>query len=172
MLVVVGHRQRLRKALGLVIHPAWANGIHVPPIALWLGMDLRVAIHLAGRGEQVARPLRHGKPQGVVRAERPHFEGLDRQIEVIHRAGGRGKVQHGIQWPLHMDIVCNVLSHECKVLVGFQVGNVAQVTRHQVVHCHHIVPLGQEAVHQMGAQEASTACDQYSHGCPYTKPLP
>src|SRR4030065_2751483 len=54
---VVGHGLGLRVPFGLVVHAAGADGVDVAPVALGLGMDLRVAVDLGGRGEHEAGAL-------------------------------------------------------------------------------------------------------------------
>src|SRR3984957_2669848 len=48
---VVGHGDRLGEALGLVVHAPGAHRVHVPPVRLGLGMYGRVAVDLAGGGQ-------------------------------------------------------------------------------------------------------------------------
>src|SRR6187200_3193053 len=55
LLAVIGHRQRLGIALRLVVHPARADRVDVPPVGLGLRVHLGVPVHLAGRGEQEPR---------------------------------------------------------------------------------------------------------------------
>ena len=57
LLAVVGHRQRLGVALGLVVDAARADRVDVAPVGLGLRVDLRVAVDLAGREDQEARAV-------------------------------------------------------------------------------------------------------------------
>ena len=92
LLAVVGHRQRLGVALGLVVDPAGADRVDVPPVALGLGMHLRVAVHLAGRRDQEPGPVDLREPERVVRAVRADLERGQRQAQVVDRRGRRGQV--------------------------------------------------------------------------------
>ena len=71
---VVGHRDRLGEALGLVVHAARPDRVDVAPVVLALGMDERIAVDLGGRGEQEARALRLGDAERVVGAERADLQ--------------------------------------------------------------------------------------------------
>ena len=88
MLAVIGHRHRLGEALGLVVAAARADGVDVAPVFLRLRMHERVAVNFRGRGNQEARALFHGQAERFVCAKRADLERLDREIQIIHRAGG------------------------------------------------------------------------------------
>ena len=92
LLAVVRHRQRLRVALRLVVDPARADRVHVAPVGLGLRVHLRVAVHLARRGEQEARPLHLGEAERVVRPVRADLERLQREPQVVDRARGAREV--------------------------------------------------------------------------------
>jgi hypothetical protein len=57
VVALVGHGERLGEALGLIVDAARADRVDVAPVRLRLGMDLWVAVDLAGRGEQEAGAL-------------------------------------------------------------------------------------------------------------------
>ena len=86
LLAVVGHRQRLGVALGLVVDAARADRVDVAPVALGLRVDLRVAVDLGGRGGQEARAVLLGQPERVVRAVGADLERVQRQPQVVDRA--------------------------------------------------------------------------------------
>ena len=50
-----------------------------------------------------------------MRAERADLERLDRQLEVVDRAGGRGEVQDGVQRPGDVDVLGDVVVDEPEV---------------------------------------------------------
>ena len=52
LLAQVRHRERLGVALRLVVDAAQADRVHVAPVRLRLRVDERVAVDLAGGGEQ------------------------------------------------------------------------------------------------------------------------
>ena len=78
LLALICHRQRLGVALRLVVDPARADRVHVAPVGLGLGMDLRVAVHLARRGEQEAGPLELRQAEHVMRPVRADLERVQR----------------------------------------------------------------------------------------------
>ncbi len=86
LLAVVGHRQRLGVALRLVVDAARADRVDVTPVGLGLRVHLRVAVHLARRGEQEARALHLREAERVVRPVRADLERLQRQPQVVDRA--------------------------------------------------------------------------------------
>ena len=92
LLAVVGHRQRLGVALGLVVDAARADRVHVAPVGLGLRMDLRVAVDLGRRGDQEARAVLLGQPERVVGAVGADLERVQRQPQVVDRRGRRGEV--------------------------------------------------------------------------------
>src|SRR3989454_5183565 len=90
---VVGHRDRLGKALRFVVDAAWADRVHVAPVVLALRVNVRVAVDLRRRGEQEPGAGGLGHAERVVRAERADLERLDRQLEVVARGGGARPAQ-------------------------------------------------------------------------------
>ena len=92
LLAVVGHRERLGVSLGLVIDPARPDRIDVTPVALRLGVDLRVAVDLAGGGGEEPCPVLLGHAEGVVGAVGADLQRVQRKPQVIDRRGGRGEV--------------------------------------------------------------------------------
>ena len=63
VVAVVGHGHRLGEALGFVVDAADADGIDVAPVVFALRMLLRVAVDLAGAGQQEAGFLALGQAQ-------------------------------------------------------------------------------------------------------------
>ena len=92
LLAVVGHRQGLGVALGLVVDAARADRVHVAPVALGLRVDLRVAVDLGGRGDQEAGAVQLREPQRVVRAVGADLQRLQRQPQVVDRRRRGGEV--------------------------------------------------------------------------------
>src|SRR5205823_5891024 len=52
VVTVVGHRHGLGEALAFVVTTAHADGVDMAPVVLPLRVDFRVAVNLAGAGEQ------------------------------------------------------------------------------------------------------------------------
>jgi len=84
---VVGHRDGLRKAFGLIVHAAHANGIDVAPIGFGLGVNKGVTIHLRRGRKQETRTLGQSEAERIMCTERTHLENLDGDAREIHRAG-------------------------------------------------------------------------------------
>jgi hypothetical protein len=143
---VIRHRDRFGEALRLIIDPPRTDRVHVTPIGLGLRMHQRITIHLGGRGEQEPRALRLGQAQRVVRAQRPDLQGLDRVAQVVHRAGRRGEVQHAVQIARHVRELRDIVPDELEAIIRHQMGDVVRMPGEEVVHPHHRVPIGEEAV--------------------------
>ena len=80
---VIGEGDRLGEPLGLVVDAPRPDGVHVAPVRLRLRVHHRVAVDLAGGGEEEAGALRLGQAQAVVGAEAADLERLDRHLEVV-----------------------------------------------------------------------------------------
>ena len=92
LLAVVGHRQRLGVALGLVVDAARADRVDVAPVALGLRVHLGVAVDLARGGDQEAGAVLLGQAERVVGAVRADLQRVQRQPQVVDRRGRRGEV--------------------------------------------------------------------------------
>ena len=159
LLAVVGHRQRLGVALGLVVHAARPDRVDVTPVGLGLGMHLRVAVDLAGRGDQEAGAVRLGQAERVVRPVGADLQRVQRQAQVVDRRGGRGEVVDEVD-----RLVDEVRLDDVEVQVtNFAVADVLDVgqrARLEVVHADHPVPAAQQLVAQVRAQEPGAAGDE------------
>ncbi len=58
-------------------------------------------------------------------------------------------MQHGIKWPIDIDVVGHIVLHKPKAFVTKQMTNIVGTARNQVVHGNDGVPLGQKAFAQM-----------------------
>ena len=132
LLAVVGHRQRLGVALGLVVDAARADRVDVAPVGLRLRMHLRVAVHLARRGEQEARPLHLGEAERVVRAVRADLERLQRQPQVVDRARRAREVVDEVDRLVDLDVLRQVVREEDEG-VAAQMLDVGERARLEVV---------------------------------------
>ena len=88
---VVGD-EALGAALALVVAGAGPDRVDAPPVVLALGVDLGVAVDLAGRGLQQPRAVPPGDRQGVLGAEHAGECRADRIGLVVRRARGAGQV--------------------------------------------------------------------------------
>src|SRR5206468_1921657 len=104
MSAAVGSGQRLGVALGLVVDGAGADGVDVAPVRLRLGVDERVAVHLAGRGEEVSRPFGSGQVEGASGSRRSHLQRFDGASEIVGRTGRTGEVENGGEWTLELQV--------------------------------------------------------------------
>ena len=163
---VVGHRHRLGEPLGLVVHPADPDRVDVPPVPLGLRVFERVAVHLAGAGEQERRPVGLGQPEGVVRPERPDLERLYRVFEVIDRAGRAGEVEDVVDRVADLQRGRDVVPDVPEPGVGPERVEVFEAPGDEVVDGDDLVPGGQEPLAQVGADEPGPAGDECPHGVP------
>ena len=115
VLAVVGHGQRLGEALGFVVATARADGVHVAPVFLGLRMHERIAVNLRGGGDEEAGVLVLRQAERLVRAERADLQRLDREFQVIHRAGRRGEMPDVIHRAVEEDELGDILLDEFEI---------------------------------------------------------
>jgi hypothetical protein len=72
----------------------------------------RVAVDLAGRGEQEASARRPGEIERVLGPARADGERLERTGEVVRRARRAGEVQHRVDGTLDRDALDDVMHDE------------------------------------------------------------
>src|SRR5215813_11938594 len=92
MHAVVSHRHGFGEAFRLVVYASRANWVDVAPVIFLLRMHERVAVNFRSRGEEELRALGLRKTQRIVRAQRPDLQRLNRQLQVINRAGRAGEM--------------------------------------------------------------------------------
>src|SRR5271165_2611714 len=80
MVAAIGHGCGLGKALGLVVHRPWADGIHVSPITLFLRMFQRIAVALRGRSQQELRVVLLCQFKTVDCARRSDLQSFDTML--------------------------------------------------------------------------------------------
>ena len=164
LLAVVGHRQRLGVALGLVVDAARADRVDVAPVVLGLRVDLRVAVDLARRGEQEAGAVRLGQAERVVRAVRADLQRVQRQAQVVDRRRRRGEVVDEVD-RLVDEVRLDDVALEEHELGHADVLDVAQRPRLEVVDADDAVAAAQELVAQVRPQEArATGHEAGGHG--------
>ena len=149
VLAPVVKKQRLGAALALVVARANANGVHPPPVVFSLGVNLGVAVHLAGGGLENARFKAFGQAQHVDGAVHTGLGGLHRVKLVMDRACGASQVVDLAH--LHIQGEGHVVAHKLKVGVAYQVPYVLFASREVVVHTHHIVAIGNQLITQVAA---------------------
>ena len=160
---VIGHHQRLRKTLGFVIHAARPHRVHIAPVRLRLRADGRIAVAFRSRGQKIFCFFREGQPQRIVRPERAHFQRLNRQLEIIHRACRRSKVQHVVDVSRNIDIFRDVVLHHPEMRVVLQMLHVAFGPGNQVVDRQHIPAARQQIIAKVRSQKSRAARDYRPH---------
>ena len=164
VIAMIGHGHRLGETLGFVVDAARPDGIDVAPVFLGLRMDERVAVAFGGGGEQEPRALCLGQAERVVRAERTDLERLDRQLEIIDRAGRRGEVENIVHRAGEIDELRHIMLDELKSRVAREMRDIIGIARDEVVDGDDAVALGEEAVGKMGAEKAGAAGDNGHRG--------
>ena len=96
VIAVIGHGHRFSETLGLIVNSARPDRVHIAPVIFLLRMNQRIAIAFAGRSEDERRLLILGQAERVMRPERADFQGRDRQLEIIDRAGRRSEMKDEI----------------------------------------------------------------------------
>src|SRR5262249_3659957 len=163
VLAVVGHRHRLGEALSLVVYAAGAYWVDVAPVLFVLRVHQRVAVNFRGRSQNELRALGLRQTQSVVCAQRPDLQRLNRQLQVIYRTGRAGEMEHPIELADHVDVIADIVVDKFKFRVGAMVSDIGQIARHQIIHRHHTMSLGYQAVGHVAAYETGAASNQNAH---------
>ena len=121
-------------------------------------MHLRVAVHLAGGGEQEARALELREAERVVRPVRADLQRLQRQPQVVDRAGRAREVVDEVDRLLDPDRLRQVVRDE-RELVRAHVLDVRERARLEVVDADHPVTALEQRIAEMRAEKAGTAGD-------------
>lgn len=159
MVAVIGHGDGLRKALGFIVNPARPDGVHIAPVILGLRMDKRVAVALGSRGEDEGRAFVLCQTERIVRSERADFQGRNRDAQVIDRAGRAGEMPDIIDLARDVDEVGDVVADEFVVLIPGEMLDVRDIASDEAIDRDDAMPLGEQAVCEVGAQKARTARD-------------
>jgi len=136
------HRQRAR-----------ADGVDVAPVFFRLRMNERIAVNFRGRGDEEARFFFLGE------AERADLQGLDRQFEIINRAGGRGEMPDIIHRAFEKNKFGHVLLDEFEIRVAAEVRDVVHAASDKIINADDLVAARNEQVGQVRAKEAGGAGD-------------
>ena len=165
---VVGHRHRLGESLGLVVDPTWPHRVHVAPVVLGLGMDLGIAVDLAGGRQEEAGRLGPGQAEAVVGPEAADLEGLDRHLEVVLGRRRRGEVHDGVDRARHPDVGGDVELDVGEAGGAEEVLDVVHVAGDEVVDGDDLVAAREQTLAQVRPEEAGTAGDDHACHCQYT----
>lgn len=155
----VGHGQRFGETFCLVVDPAGAHRVDVPPVGFRLRVDLGITVGLTGGGEKEPGALLLGQPQGVRGAQRADLECLDRQLVVVDGGGRGGEVQHRINRPGHVDVVGNIGTDQPKQAALGEMPQVGRRTRAKVVQHEHFGTVIQQPLTQVTPQETNPPSD-------------
>src|SRR5258707_12602564 len=120
-------------------------------------MNQRITVNLRSRGQQESRSFLTGQTQSLVSAEGAHLQSLDRQFQVINRAGRRSKMPNVIHRTAEEQKLGNILLHEFEVRVACQVRNIIDATCNKVVDGDHKVPAFKQEIDEVGSQETGAA---------------
>ena len=89
----------------------------------------------------------------------PDFERGDGPLQVIDRAGRGGEVKHEIHRTLDVERLRNIVLDEAEFRNSVEMGDVPGVAGDEIIKRDHMESVGQQAVDQVGADEAGTAGD-------------
>ena len=145
-------------ALALVVAGANADRVHTTPVALRLGMHLRIAIHLAGGSQQQPRPHPPRQTEHVVGAQETGLGGFDRIELIVNRRGRAGQMPDAIH--LQPDGIGDVVADQLETGMADPVADVVLATGVVVVEADHLFAGLHQPIDQMGAQKASPTGDQ------------
>ncbi len=146
MVPVVRHGHRLGEALRLVVDAPEADGVHVPPVRLGLGVDEGIAVDLGGGGQEEAGTLLLGDAQGVVGPQAPHLQRLDGELQIVHRARRRSEVEDAVYVLVDEEGLGDVVLDEPETLEALQERRVVPGAGDEVVDTDDLVVVGEEAL--------------------------
>ncbi len=150
---MVCHGQRLGVPLAFVVAGAHAHRIHVAPISLHLRMHQRIAVALRCRGNHEARLVFPRDLQHIARARRAHVQRLDGMLEIILGTGQRCQVKHAVHRAFRLKRPAHIPFPKLKRRIALQVLEIASISGHEVVVASHLMPLGNQTVTQVRADE-------------------
>jgi hypothetical protein len=158
VLAVVVEEQGLGAALAFVVTGAYPNWVHPAPVALGLGVHIRVTVDLAGGGLQYPRASPLGQPEHVDRPVHAGLGGLDRVVLVVHRRGRARQVVDPVH--LHVERKCHIVSDELEAGMGQQVSDIFLATGEEVIQADHLVPVSYKPPAKVRPYEARAAGDE------------
>ncbi len=93
-----------------------------------------------------------------MRAVRPDLQRRERRAQVVDGARQGGEMEDVVDRPVDVDRLDHVVVQE-RELVALDVGDVLQRARLEVVDADHAMPLGEQVVAEMRAEEPGSAGD-------------
>jgi hypothetical protein len=164
---MIGHGDGFLESFGLVVNAAGSYGVDISPVFFRLRVYEGVSIDLGRGGYEDPCMFGLCETQAVVRTQGAHFEGLDRDLQVVDRAGGRGKMKDIFQFAGNMDEFTHIMMIEFEVLQFKKVFYVPEVAGDKIIHPDDVEAFLYEPVAQVGAQESCRPGDQhafFAHG--------
>ena len=146
VLAVVGHGQRFREALGLVVDAPHTDRVDVAPVAFRLRVDQWVAVNLGGGRQEESRAFCPGQTERVVCAQGAYLQDLDRHALEIHRTGGTGEMHDEIHVAVDVQVFGYVLPDVGEPFAVHVVSDVYGPARNQIVDGDYLVAVGQQPV--------------------------
>ena len=130
-------------------------GLTWPPVILLLGMDVGVAINLAGGGLENLCPDALGQTEHVDRAVDAGLGGLHRVVLVMDRRGRTGQVVDFI----HLDVQreSDVVPHEFETLVLHQRQDIGLGAGEQIIGANDVMPLIEQDLAEVRTEKTGAA---------------
>jgi hypothetical protein len=72
-------------------------------------------------------------------------------------------MEHGVDPAREKDVVGYIVPEEGEFLIAHQMGNIVPAAGNEIVEAYDLVPVGKQAITQMGAKEPGSAGDQNAH---------
>jgi hypothetical protein len=153
----------------LVVHAPRADRVDVAPVRLVLRMDLRVAVDLARRRQQVPGAGGLREAERVVGTERADLQCLDRVLEVVPRARRAREVQDGVDGAFDVDVLGDVVLPQVEGGNAEKIFDVRDPARQEAVDREHLPPPTEQRPTKMGTQEPGATGDD---GARHQRPRP
>src|SRR5439155_6845466 len=138
--------------------------VHVAPVGFGLRVDLGIAVHLAGGGQEIASVVSLRQPERVERTNAVDLEGVDGMPQVVSGAGRTGEVQDEVNGVIDDERLRDVLPQESEPGVASEMGQVPGRSRQQVVGPNDVPVLSEKMVAEVRAQKPGGSGDQHGRG--------
>ena len=161
VLAMVVEEECLGGALPLVVAGAQADGIHMAPVGLGLGMDIGIAIDLGGGGLEDTgfHPL--CQSQAVDGPDHGGLHRLDGVVLVVGGGSWAGEVVDAVN--LELERVDDVMAHEFEAGIADEMLDVRLTTSEEIIKTDNFMSLLDKTVAEMGTKESGSAGNENSH---------
>ena len=163
VVAVICHDGGFGEALGLVVDGARSDGVDAAPIALHLWMDFGVSVALRGGCVEISGVVlacEVERDDGSIGADQKSFGA---EATVVDGAGGRGEVEDVVD-VAGIEGLRNVVIDKAEARFVLEMGEVCRVAGAQVVDADDDVPLAEQGVGKVGAEEACGTGDENRFG--------